>query len=735
MSRASPRGWDEDEEEQLDKEVGPRSPLATGNVRALGASLGAAPATLSASLRSLGALDDHVAGTAGALKGANAAELEATVRQLMYDLSESRRNEEILTVELRRLRREYDNGIVQHQQSLIASSSSSGKQLEEFAQWFKQLEGELERKDEAGAGAGASASPGLAEGAAVAAARERESAAAQFPAPRPATLRKPPGVQAAAEESIAEVETRIESSLAGKSEADKQALKEKALNVFLRGEVNRLRALLNQTWAEAQEQFAAFNRDLEQARLAVRTVDDKLAQESAWSARLRAALDVSKKQERRLDLERQAVTRAAEELRRTTERAAAEASLADGARASEIKALLEAVEEHKTKARSAQREVEELKIRARQEAAKHEKDMYNQFVAYRELRKNTSEIADAWAGFARSVALVVAVPEPEPANPSSEPGDSPRHLSTHSHYSHTHSPRRRPSLGTGVGSPRLSASARSGALSELGDVVQVDCDGDTGRNSNSSSGGGGSSGNSGSDNSSSSNSSNNNNNNQHESSNPPLRGPATRKEMQVEQDKVLQALSEMKSALVGERRQREVAERNFGICHKRLDRALSKIDALNSEVSGLQVSTQDIAGMSVAEYERFIDEFRATTMLRRAGAATGKGLPKSASAGGLANLAFLSTAQAISHAIAVVPRSGRVNLSLAAASKSKRTGAALKPGRGAPGSALALADHDDPEPRHRAMPEPGGYHWAALVPDAERIPQHLPGIAGGSSRP
>ncbi len=713
----------------MDKEVGLRSPLTVGNARALGASLGAAPVTLSASLRSLGELDDHVAGTAGVLKGANAAELEATVRQLMYDLSESRRNEEILTVELRRLRREYDNGIVQHQQSLIASSSSSGKQLEDFTQWFKQLEGELERKDEAGAGAGAGTSPGLAEGATAAAARERESAAAQFPAPRPATLSKPPGAQAAAEESIAEVETRIESSLAGKSEGDKQALKEKALNVFLRGEVNRLRALLNQTWAEAQEQFTAFNRDLEQARLAVRTVDDKLAQESAWSARLRVALEVSKKQERRLDLERQAVTRAAEELRRTTERAAADASLADGARASEIKALLEAVEEQKVKARSAQRETEELKIRAQQEAAKHEKDMYNQFVAYRELRKNASEIADAWAGFVRSVALVVAVPEPEPepANQNVEGGDSQRHPSTHSH---THSPRRRPSLGTGAGSPHHSASARSGALSELGDIVQVDGDGDSGRNSNSSSGGGGSSGN------------HNNKNNNNDNNNPtPLRGPATTKEMQVEQDKVLQALSEMKSALVGERRQREVAERNFGICHKRLDRALSKIDALNSEVSELQVSNQDIAGMSVAEYERFIDEFRATTMLRRAGAATAKGLPKSASASGLAKsvdgganapgLAYFTTARAISHAIAAVPRSGRVNLSLAAASKKKRMGAALKPGRGAPGLAL----HDDLESRHRAVPQPGGYHWAALVPDAERTPQHLPGIAGGSSRP
>ncbi|GBG25288.1 Hypothetical Protein FCC1311_015052 [Hondaea fermentalgiana] len=87
----------------------------------------------------------------------------------------------------------------------------------------------------------------------------------------------------------------------------------------------------------------------------------------------------------------------------------------------------------------------------------------------------------------------------------------------------------------------------------------------------------------------------------------------TEMNMQIQRNgRVVSAVTRLNSAWLSEKKRREVAERNFSVCKKRLDRAMMQIESFQDQVSHLQASNalQESADVTFAEYEHWWNHFK-----------------------------------------------------------------------------------------------------------------------------
>lgn len=447
--------------------------------------------------------------------------LEGTVRRLTFELSETKANEELLMRELRRLRKEYDNGIVQHEQSILTTSRNG-----DFTTWIKSLETPT-NSDSDGQRANLNHPPD------DHGENSKEKSNDETRSPCEPLFN-----------DLKAAELKIEESLGSVHEREREVYRDKALIMLLRQELSRIKSVLNQTWKESQERMRAGNRDLEQTRSSLSLAEERLEYANAETRRQRKALETqfSKTQELMSDLER--LRREFSREREASSESQEKAIAAEREKDATILRLEKEVEILKQQNDRLKTDLEGTKAKKKQEASRQGRDMYEQFIAYRDLWKKSTETAQAHSAFLRSLSLLVGVSS-----------DQVKHVIS--------SNEKEDNDGQEPTCPKNSIARNDpGALATSTSARQ-------------------------------------------EATNAALR------------DLVLGKVGEMRNNLVNEMKHREAANRNFSICQKRLDRCLVKIQHLNQEISELQTAQREVQGLSIAEYERWWDEFRSMKRLNR----------------------------------------------------------------------------------------------------------------------
>lgn len=318
-------------------------------------------------------------------------------------------------------------------------------------------------------------------------------------------------------------------------------------------EIRRLRTLLNQAWKEAQDVRERAKTDIEDLRETMareasalaatetqkKRLSDKLLDAHQEIARLNEIIQTQKMELNRTltDAEKSSLQLVSHHQK---ERLAAEAR---------EKALSVELEVLRTEHTTLRERVAQIENQHKVDQEKQEKQMYEQFIAYRELWKKNSIAFEALDALQHT--LLCALADHLPVN-SSNSGPST-------------SARSSENLTEGSSTPALSDTEGSHPPEAIEDAhlhgLNVDLIAET-------------------------------------------------------RERIMSGVTKIKSSLFAEHKRREVAERNFSICQKRLDRATQKIEALQEQIIQLQSSNalQESADVTFAEYEHWWNHFKTVPM-------------------------------------------------------------------------------------------------------------------------
>uniref|UniRef100_A0A7S2SPT6 Uncharacterized protein n=1 Tax=Mucochytrium quahogii TaxID=96639 RepID=A0A7S2SPT6_9STRA len=404
--------------------------------------------------------------------------LKKRICRLNWDLSEARQHEDVLTQELRRMRVEYDKGVVRHSRHILASNQSALSnpqselhQGENFDDWSKDLE-EKEERDNA-------------------------------------------------------IYTQ------SKISCDNSCTSEDTVLIGnLENEALRLRQLLNRSWEEAQQKRAESKQEISELENKNYNLTSQLNEVMAERNEVRQEVA---KTHKKLSMLRSTVEHQKEEIARMANamsekvaEARAECDIETNKLVSQNTRLREENARYRRQIEQIVQEKEKTNVKAKQDLSRQEKDMHEQFIAYRKLRKKNTEDLESFAHFYISM----------------------KHILT----------------DTLERAEREYASENQDSSGKVHTTEEE----------------------------------NGENKDNEENSSPKCTAGNSR-----DQQTILRAVAKLKATKETEEKLRQLAERNYGICQKRLDRAIVKIQRMTDELNELQSVQKEISGMSVSEYERW----------------------------------------------------------------------------------------------------------------------------------